>query len=160
METSREIAVTWEVALPVANASRCRTRINSQPVGWPSAANAGLMRSACHSSHRARSTAASVSSRPSVSRATEAVSVPSWSSAFHNSSTSGETLWPEDFCGACFQSASARRERMKGSASLWATKSGCSLTVPNRFRATTSPEATRRVSNSCACSMAAGPGVA
>jgi hypothetical protein len=118
------------------------------------------MRRACHSSHKPRKTAASVSSRPRLSRASPAVSTPSLSSAFHNSSTSGETLWPEDFCGACFQSASARRESTNGSASLWARKSGCSLTEPNRFSATTLPEAMRRVSRLCACAMASAEGVA
>jgi hypothetical protein len=49
---------------------------------------------------------------------------------------------------------------MKGSASLWARKSGCSLTVPSRFSATTAPEAVRRVNSPCACSIAAAPGVA
>ena len=95
------------------------------------------MRRACQSSHRARSTAASVSSRPSVSRASAAVSAPSLSRTFHSSSTRGETLCPEDFCGACFQSGSARRARTKGSASLWARKSGCSPTVPSRLSGTT-----------------------
>jgi hypothetical protein len=69
-------------------------------------------------------------------------------------------LCPEDFCGACFQSVSPRRARTKGSASLWARKSGCSPTVPSRLSGTTLPEAISRVSNSCACSMAAAPGVA
>ena len=102
------------------------------------------------SSHKARSTAASVSSRPRVSRASAAVSAPSLSRSFHSSSTRGETLWPEDFCGACFQSGSARRASTKGRASRWARKSGCSPTTPSRFSGTTVPEAMRRVSSPCA----------
>lgn len=118
------------------------------------------MRIRFHNSSSARSTADSVSSRPSFSLAWPAVIAPSFSSRVQSSRMSGDTPRPLGPAGELFQSRSPRSEAMKGRTSGCAKKSGCSPAPPSRFKGITLPDAVRPLRISVAVSTAANGGVA
>lgn len=151
--------MTCDIELPEESSWRWWSCINSQSAGSAPGWSTGILRRSCQSSLSPRSTAASVSSRPRLSRTALALNAPFCSSVFHTSATSGETLWPPLVCGTCFHSRSPRRATRNGRISVVVTKSGCSPTPPRRLSPTTLPVAISLTRSWVACSIAGRGGV-
>ena len=108
-ETRAERAVGWPAFAPALICFRKRAVVNSQMAGAPSACGTGSTRRIDQSSPRARSTAASVTSRPRVWMSSAAVSGPLSCSNCHVFAANTETRPTPAVVGGCFQLRSPRR---------------------------------------------------
>ena len=89
--------MTCDIEIPDVSSWRWWSCSNSQTAGSAPGWTTGIVLKSCQSSLKARRTAASVSSRPRLSRTAPALSAPFCSSVFQTSATRGDTLWPPLF---------------------------------------------------------------